>query len=171
MRGVKAAARAATVVIATWLGLCVLMVLVGFLLPGPRPHGPLWSAALTLWLLSLLLGPLVACVALRRWIAGSRPASPVEQPPPAPYAQARQDLPQLGGATRRTDTPPPPPPPTDEQRRSRAPRATEDPDAEVRRRAQAEAERKRAAAERARSEEARRRAARNRRIRQRGGRY
>ncbi|MDT0448312.1 hypothetical protein [Streptomyces hesseae] len=173
---VVAAARAAAVVVATWLALFVLMVLLGSLLQGPRPHGTLWSTVVMLWLLSLLLGPLVACVALRRWIAGGRAGSPDEPLPPGPYARAEQDTPQSGGHTWRTDAPPPPQ--SDEQRNFQTPRAAEDPDAEARRQARAEAERKhaeaeraRAQAERARKEEARRRAARNRRLRERGRRY
>ncbi|WP_459651250.1 hypothetical protein [Kitasatospora sp. Ki12] len=176
-----AAARAAAVVVATWLALIVLMVLVGLLLPGPRPHGALWSTVLALWLLALFIGPLVACLALRRWIAGSRAGSRAGSPDaplppgPGPYTHAWQDAPPSGGHTWRADASPPPrPPQPDEQRqerRSEAPRAAEDPDAEARRRrARADAERKRAAAERARKEEDRRRRARNRRRREGGGR-
>ncbi|MFG3226829.1 hypothetical protein ACGF07_18845 [Kitasatospora sp. NPDC048194] len=170
------AARAAAVVVATWLALSVLMVLLGSLLPGPRPHGTAWSTALTLWLLSLLFGPLVACVALRRWIAGSGAGRPDEPTPPGPYGQGRQDTPRSGGHAWRTDASPPPR--SDEPGHSQGPRAAADPDSEARRRARAEAERKlaaaeraRAQAERARKEEARRRAARNRRLRERGRRY
>ncbi|WP_405359204.1 hypothetical protein OG535_08180 [Kitasatospora sp. NBC_00085] len=176
-----AAARAAAVVVATWLVLFVLMVLLESVRPGPQPHGGLSSTVVTLWLLALLLGPLVACVALRRWIAVGRARSPDEPLPPGPYARAEQDTPQSGGHTWRTDASPPPW--SDEQRHFQTPRAAEDPDAEdpdaeARRRARAEAERKhaeaeraRATAERARREEARRRAARNRRLRERGRRY
>ncbi len=168
-----AAARAAAVVVATWLGLFVLMALLGSLLPSSGSHRTLWPTVVTLWLLSLLLGPLVACVALRRWIAGSRAGSPDEPLPPGPYARAEQDTPQSDGHTWRTDAPPPPR--SDEQRHFQPPRAAEGPDAEARRQAHAEADRKHAeakrTAERARQEEARRRAARNRRLRERGRRY
>ncbi|MBB4924939.1 hypothetical protein [Kitasatospora kifunensis] len=171
-----AAARAAVVVVTTWLALLVLMMLLGSLLPGPRPQGTYSSTAIMLWLLALLLGPLVTCVALRRWIAVGRAGSPEEPLPPGPYARAEQDTLQSGGHTWRADASPPPQP--DEERTFRAPRAPEDPDAEARRRAHAEAERKRAEAERAREkaererkEEARRRAARNRRLREGRRRY
>ncbi|WP_370192039.1 hypothetical protein [Streptacidiphilus sp. MAP5-52] len=171
-----AAARAAIVVVATWLALTVLLVLLESLLPGPSPHGTPSSTAVMLWLLALLLVPPVTCVALRRWISAGRAGSADQPLPPAPYAGAEQDAPQSGGPAWHATASPAPP--SDAQRTIQPPRAPEDPDVWALRQARAEAERaraeaesKRAEAEKARKEEARRRSARNRRFRQTGRRY
>ena len=166
---VAAAARAAVVVVATWLALIVLMFVLGSLLPGPGAQGTYSSTAVMLWLLALLVGPLVACVALRRWIAVGRAGSADEPLPPGPYVRAEQDTLQSGGPARRADASSPPQ--AYEQMTFPIPQAPADPDAAARRQAAAEAELKRAEAERVRKEEARRRAARNRRLREKHRRY
>ncbi len=154
---VMVAARAVAVVVGTWLVLVMLMVPLAVLTALPRNSllgDILSSAVVPLWGLALIVGPLVACFVLRRWIGVDRASGPDWPPPPRSddqgYFQAPRDP---------HDPPAPEAPRTSQAPHSAqapsAPEGQEQRDAEARRRARADAER-------AREEEVRRRARRNR---------
>jgi hypothetical protein len=67
-----AAARVIAVVVSTWFALCTL-VLLPALLPDRFQYYIYSPASVGLWMVSLLMVPLLACIVLRKWIAGRRP--------------------------------------------------------------------------------------------------
>ncbi|MFB7739304.1 hypothetical protein ACFC08_34065 [Streptomyces sp. NPDC056112] len=67
MRTAVIVSKAVLVVIATWIALVVGLALVAFL-PARVQYYAISPATMFLWLCSLVVCPVLACLALRRWI-------------------------------------------------------------------------------------------------------